>query len=102
MFHSLSELRDRVNQLIESYGEDAPVASFVFSPADVFFYEPSDVNMTEERYLNENETEEVLYEVGNTEFIYSVINEVIEDEVNRIINRNDGMDKVIEDYMTSF
>lgn len=101
MFCSLSELHDRVNQLIESYGQDAPVSSFIFSPADVFYYEPSDMNMTVEHHLNEDETEEVLYEVGNTEYIYNVINDVIEDEVNRIINRNNGMDKVIEEYLTS-
>ena len=101
MFRSLSELRGYVDQLIESYGEDVSVASFIFSPADVFYYEPSDMNLNEEHYLNQDDTDEVLYQVGNTDYIYETINEVIQEEVNRIINRNDGVDKTIEQYLTS-
>lgn len=101
MFRSLSELRGYVDQLIESYGEDVSVASFIFSPADVFYYEPSDMNLNEEHYLPADETDEVLYQVGNTDYIYETINEVIQDEVNTIINRNNGVDKTIEQYLTS-
>jgi len=101
MFRSLSELRGYVDQLIESYGEDVSVASFIFSPADVFYYEPSDMNLNEEHYLNQDDTDEVLYQVGNTDYIYETINEVIQDEVNTIINRNNGVDKTIEQYLTS-
>ena len=100
MFRSLSELRGYVDQLIESYGEDVSVASFIFSPADVFYYEPSDMDMNEEHHLNQDDTDEVLCNVGNTDYIYETINEVIQDEVNRIVNRNDGVDKTIEQYLT--
>ena len=36
MYRTLSELRDTINQLIESQGEDAGCAAFVFTQNDVF------------------------------------------------------------------
>ncbi len=36
--NTLSNLRDRVNRLIELQGEDAPVAAFIFTNEDVFVW----------------------------------------------------------------
>ncbi len=35
MFRTLSELRDSINSMIESQGENAPCAAFVFTKEDV-------------------------------------------------------------------
>jgi hypothetical protein len=90
MFRTLSELRDSINRMIDEQGEDAPCASFVFTKKDVFYYQMNDdgINLEEvETYLNDEDTEEVLNEVGSNDYIYEQIGEFIDDEVRRIRNR---------------
>jgi hypothetical protein len=89
MYRTLSELRDSINSMIESQGESAPCAAFVFTKEDVFFY-PKDENGiedldTQER-LNDEDTDDVLTELGGCDYIYEQVFEVIEDEVRRIRN----------------
>jgi hypothetical protein len=79
MFRTLSELRDKVDQLIDSQGEDAPCASFVFTKEDVFYYdEQNEIN------LNADDTCKILRLTGGTDYIYEQINEVIDEEIGRI------------------
>ena len=80
MYRNLADLKRRVDDLIATYGEDAYVAAFVFSPADVFTV---DENYNEE-YLPDEDAFEVLYEVGNTDYIYEQIGECIDDEIARL------------------
>jgi hypothetical protein len=80
MFRTLSELRDRVNQLIDSQGEEAPCASFVFTKEDVFYY---DDEQNEIRF-NADDTCKILRLTGNTDYINEQINEVISEEIGRI------------------
>lgn len=87
MYRSLSDLRNSVNNLIEQQGENAPVAAFIFTKNDVFYYEMNNDgrNLLEfENYLNDEDTDEVLNRVGNFDYIYEQIGEVIDDEVKRI------------------
>ena len=90
MYRTLSELRDSVNRLIDAQGEDAPCAAFVFTKEDVFFY-PKDENGiedldTQER-LNDEDTDDVLTELGGCDYIYEQVFEIIEDEVRRVRNK---------------
>lgn len=80
MYRTLSDLRKRVDDLIASYGEDVGVAAFIFSPADVFVLDED----YDENYLPEDEADKVLYEVGNTDYIYEQIGGVIDDEIKRV------------------
>ena len=48
MYRTLSELRDTINQLIESQGENAGCAAFVFTQNDVFEYNEE---MTQEEHF---------------------------------------------------
>lgn len=87
MYRSLSDLRNSVNNLIEQQGENAPVAAFIFTKNDVFYYEMNNdgTNLLEfENHLNDEDTDEVLNRVGNFDYIYEQIGEVIDDEVKRI------------------
>ena len=86
MFRTLSELRDSINQMIESQGENAPCAAFVFTKNDVFVSNYEDGDLVEE-YLNAENTDEVLTEVGGCDYIYEQIGEVIDDEVRRVLNK---------------
>ena len=83
MYRTLSDLRNRINQLIEKQGEDAPCAAFVFTKEDVFVsnYEGGDIV---EEYLNDDDTDEVLVEVGECDYIYEQVCEIIDDEVARL------------------
>ena len=90
MYRTLSELRNSIDNLIEQQGEDAPVAAFVFTQEDVFFY-PKDENGiedldTQER-LNDEDTDDVLTELGGCDYIYEQVFEVIDDEVRRVRNK---------------
>jgi hypothetical protein len=80
MYRNLADLKQRVDDLIGSYGEDAGVAAFIFTPADVFILN----DICEEQYLPYEEAQEVLYEVGNTDYIYEQIGEIIDDEITRL------------------
>ena len=90
MYRTLAELRNSINQLIERHGEDAPCAAFVFTKDDVIYYEAGDdgfPDLNEEKFLNDDDTDEVLVELGGCDYIYEQVNEIIEDEVLRIRNK---------------
>ena len=84
MYHTLSKLKDQVNQLIEQQGENATCASFIYTKEDVFYFE--DVS-NDELYLSQDDSDQVLFEVGNTDDIYTQIGELIDDEVGRVRNQ---------------
>ncbi len=84
MYHTLSQLKDQVDRLIEQQGEDATCASFVYTKEDVFYFE--DVS-NDELYLSQDDSTQVLFEVGNTDDIYTQIGELIDDEVGRVRNQ---------------
>ena len=77
---TLSQLKTRIDQLIENQGEDSPVAAFIYTKQDVVQYD-DDGNETE---IEDNTIiEDVLYEVEDTDYIYTTIFETIEDEFRR-------------------
>ena len=78
MFRTLSELRDSINQMIERQGENAVCAAFVFTQDDVF--EIVGENRDEVRFSKEL-TDDVLADVGGSDYIYEQIGEVIDDSI---------------------
>jgi len=78
MYRTLSELRDSINQMIETQGENAGCAAFVFTQNDVFEYNEE---MTEEHRFPELFTQDVLCDVGGCDYIYERIGEVIDDAI---------------------
>ena len=78
MYRTLSELRDSINQLIESQGENAACAAFVFTQHDVFEYNGED---NQEQYFPTLFTQDVLADVGGSDYIYEQIGEVIDDAI---------------------
>ena len=79
MFRTLSELRDSINSMIESQGENAPCAAFVFTKNDVFEYN-EDGN--QEVYFSTLLTEDVLADVGGSSYIYEQVGEMIDDAIS--------------------
>jgi hypothetical protein len=90
MYRTLGELQKSVNQLVENQGKDAPVAAFVFTKEDVFYYpigEDGFEDLDTQEHLNAEDTDEVLNEVGGCDYIYEQVFEIIEDEVRRVLRK---------------
>jgi len=83
MYRTLSDLKDKVNQLIEQQGENATCASFIYTKEDVYYFE--DIH-DDEQYLSQDDTNQVLNEVGGSDYICEQIGELIDDEVMRVRN----------------
>ena len=78
MYRTLSELRDSINRMIESQGENAPCAAFVFTQHDVVEFDGED---NQEKYFSSLFTQDVLADVGGSDYIYEQIGEVIDDAI---------------------
>ena len=87
MYRTLSQLQSSIQELINEQGENAPVAAFVFTKNDVMYYEDGDDGFPDfnvEKFLSDEYTDDVLLNLGECDYIYEQVNEIIEDEVNRI------------------
>jgi hypothetical protein len=87
MYRTLSELRNSIDNLIQQQGENAPVAAFVFTKEDVFYYNQGEHFCDDVVYLNENDTDEVLIQLGGCDYICEQVYEIIDDEVRRVRNK---------------
>ena len=85
MYRTLSQLKESINQLIEQQGENSTVAAFIFTKEDVFYYK-DDEYFEEEYRLDKEDTNQVLENVGDSDYVYEQVNELIADEVKRIIS----------------
>lgn len=79
MYRTLSELRDTINQMIESQGENAGCAAFVFTQHDVFEFDEED---NQEKYFSTLFTQDVLADVGGSSYIYEQVGEMIDDAIS--------------------
>jgi len=78
MFRTLSELRDSINSMIDAQGENAPCAAFVFTQHDVFENDKDD----QEVYFSSLFTQDVLADVGGSDYIYEQVGEMIDDAIS--------------------
>ena len=80
---TLSQLKQRIDQLIETQGEESPVAAFIYTKEDVVQYD-DDFNEVE---IEDNTIiEDVLYNVEDTDYIYTQIQGVIDDELKEVVS----------------
>ena len=76
---TLSQLKTRIDKLIENQGEESPVAAFIYTKEDVVEYD-DDGNETE---IEDNKiVEDVLFNVEDTDYIYTQIQDSIDDELS--------------------
>ncbi len=80
---TLSQLKQRIDQLIERQGEESPVAAFIYTKEDVLQYDDDgdEVEIEDDRII-----EDVLYNVEYIESIYTYIHDVIEDELKEAVS----------------
>ena len=78
---TLSQLKQRIDKLIEDQGEESPVAAFIYTKEDVVQYD-DDGNEVE---VEDNTIiEDVLYNVEDTDYIYTQIQDSIDDELKEV------------------
>ena len=78
MNYTLSQLRDRVNRLIEQQGEDAYCAAWIYTAEDAFLTNEDD----EQEYVASDDpvlSERIFNEVGNIDYIYTLIQECVDE-----------------------
>jgi hypothetical protein len=77
MYRTLGELRDSLDRMIESQGENAGCAAFVFTQHDVFENDEDG----QEVYFSTLFTQDVLADVGGSDYIYEQVGEMIDDAI---------------------
>ena len=83
MYYTLSQLRDAINQKIVEQGESAPVAAFIFTSDDVT---TQDDDCNEVTYPD-GVIQEVLINIGDSDYIYSQVLQHIDDEIQEVIEQ---------------
>ncbi len=80
---TLSQLKQRIDQLIENQGEESPVAAFIYTKEDVALYDDdfNEVEIEDDRII-----EDVLYNVEDTDWIYTQIQDSIDDELKEVVS----------------
>ena len=80
---TLSQLKQRVDKLIENQGEESPVAAFIYTKEDVIQYDDdfNEVEIEDDRII-----EDVLYNVEDTDWIYTQIQDSIDDELKEVVS----------------
>lgn len=80
MARTLQQLKESIENMIESQGKDAPVAAFIFTQEDVFELD-SEGNPV---YLPLNDIGVVLNEIETGDYIFEQVFECIDDEIRRL------------------
>ena len=77
MNYTLKELQQRVNQMIEQQGEDAHCAAWIYTKNDCHLKD-EDGEIDYENNVEDPEViERIFNDVGNTHYIYKVIEECV-------------------------
>jgi len=88
MNYTLKQLKDRVNKLIEQQGEDADCGAWIYTKEDCHLKDENG----EFDYGNVVEDPEVLErifdDVGNSDYIYQIIQECVDDAVQEQLQVN--------------
>ena len=80
---TLSQLKQRIDKLIETQGEESPVAAFIYTKEDVVQY---DDDFNEVEIEDDTIIEDVLYNVEDTDYIYTQIQDSIDDELKEVVS----------------
>ncbi len=80
---TLSQLKQRIDKLIERQGEESPVAAFIYTKEDVVQFDDdgNEVEIEDNRII-----EDVLYNVEDTDWIYTQIQDSIYDELKEVVS----------------
>ena len=80
---TLSQLKQRIDQLIEKQGEESPCAAFIYTKEDIVQF---DDDGNEVEIEDDTIIEDVLYNVEDTDWIYTQIQDSIDDELKEVVS----------------
>ena len=81
MNYTLSQLRDRVNNLIENQGENAHCAAWIYTKEDCHLKDENGEFDYDHVVETPRVLESIFDEVGNIDYIYQVIQECVDEVV---------------------
>ena len=79
MNYTLSQLRDRVNRLIEQQGEDAHCGAWIYTKEDCMIRDKDDEPVFLPEEVNSELSERIFNDVGNIDYIYTFIQEFVDE-----------------------
>jgi len=79
MNYTLKQLQERVNALVKQQGEDAYCAAWVYTAEDCQVLEGVDSQEHYPAVDNPELAERIFNDVGNTDYIYNVIQECVDE-----------------------
>ena len=79
MNYTLSQLRDRVNQLIENQGENAHCAAWIYTKEDCHLKDENGDFDYDHVVETPRVLERIFNDVGNIDYIYQVIQECVDE-----------------------
>ena len=79
MNYTLSQLRDRVNQMIEQQGEDAHCGAWIYTKHDCHLKDENGEIDYENNVEDPEVIERIFDEVGNIDYIYTLIQECVDE-----------------------
>ena len=89
MYCTLSQLRDSINQKIVEQGEAAPVAAFIYTSNEVVTEVVTEDNLVVTQRLDmlhpDGVVQEVLFGIGDSDYIYEMIWDKIQIEIVEVI-----------------
>ena len=81
MNYTLKELQQRVNQLIESQGEDAHCAAWIYTKEDCYLKDEDGLFDYDNVVEDPEVIERIFDDVGNIDYIYTVIQDCVDEVV---------------------
>ena len=81
MNYTLSQLQERVNQLIENQGENAHCAAWIYTKEDCHLKDENGEFDYDHVVENPRVLENIFDDVGNIDYIYQVIQECVDEVV---------------------
>ena len=79
MNYTLKQLQERVNRLIEQQGEDAHCAAWIYTAEDCTIEDVDAQTIDYVALENPELSERIFNEIGNIDYIYTVIQECVDE-----------------------
>jgi len=79
MNYTLKELQERVNQMIEQQGEDAPCAAWIYTKNDCHLKDKDGETDYDHNVEDVEVLQRIFYQVGDSDYIYQTIQDEVDE-----------------------
>ena len=99
MNYTLKQLQQRVNKLIEQQGEDAYCAAWIYTAEDCVIRDEDGENAEYPAHNDRELSERIFNDVGNIDYIYTVIQECVDEATEEHFMMMQQEMEVLEDFI---